>query len=255
MPSDHAIASDARFRDLLGAADGLARAAASIVLLGIKPTRPATGYGYLEAGAWLASTAGARVCRVASFREKPDLATARALLARGGCFWNSGIFVGAAATFLEASRRCLPELALGIERMAAALRGDGPDSAAFRAAFADCPRTSFDYGVMERAPDVVMLEADMGWDDLGSFVSVAAASAKDAEQNAHLLSGGAEALFVDARGCFVYGEEAGLTALLGVEDLVVVRVGGITLVCPAARAEDVRKVVETLADRGRQDLL
>jgi mannose-1-phosphate guanylyltransferase len=179
--------------------------------------------------------------RVRRFVEKPDLDRARAFLAGGRHLWNSGIFVWRTDAIRKALRECLPEIA-------AALEGP-PRGEALAEAYAGLPSISIDYGVLERAADVRALRVDYPWSDVGSWDALD--DVIEADQQGHVVAGGGELEARDARNCIVYGEPGQLTALIGVSDLVVVRSGDAVLVCPKARAQEVRDLVEQLKQKGR----
>lgn len=240
VPSDAWVGDVALYREALEQAAAAAMASDRLVTLGVVPTRPETGYGYLE----LAEEEGpGPVRRVARFVEKPDAATAVGYVTGGRHLWNCGIFVMKAATLLAAVERHLPELAAPV----AVLRAGGRfDDAALDAYYQAAPSISIDYGVMERADNVATVRARFPWDDLGSWVALERVlPARDGS----VAQG--EALLLDSPGSVVYAE-TGLVALVGVADMVVVRTADATLVVPKARAQEVRRVVQEL---GRSDAL
>lgn len=241
LPSDHHIEDEPRFlavleRAIAAASDG------ALVTCGIEPTRPETGYGYLEVGEPLAH--GARRC--VRFVEKPDRARAEEFLASGRYLWNSGLFVFRARAILDAIRTCLPELGDQLDQLAGALR-DGREADCIAELYPRMPSISIDHGVMERAADVAVVPGSFGWSDLGSYETAWELSPKDADGNSVRDDSG---ILVDARRNFVRAPEGKLVALIGVEDLVVVDTGDALLVMPRDRSQDVRKVVDALAARG-----
>ncbi len=223
LPSDHHIARPDAFRAALEAA---ARAAqgGELVTIGIPPTRPETGYGYLRRGA--ARPDG--TFTVEAFVEKPDAATAARYFQDSAYAWNAGIFVFRADAMLEALDR----------------HGLGSD-------FEKMPAISIDYGVMERERRVAMVPGDFGWSDVGSFAALPEVRALDARGNA--LSG--DALAVDCDDCVVLSEGDRLVAAVGLRGLCIVDAGDALLVVPRDRAQDVRAVVEALKAQGRGDKL
>jgi mannose-1-phosphate guanylyltransferase len=244
LPSDHRVENAGRFRALLKRAARLCQDG-TLFTLGIVPTGPETGYGYLRLGAKLAGDARA----VKSFVEKPSLAKAKRYLASHEYLWNAGIFVFRADSVLREIERSLPQLARVLDRIAPSI-GTRGEQRAIEALFPQAPSISLDYGVMERAPRVATLPADMGWSDLGSFTALFDLARKDSKNNA---SDG-QALLIDSRGCLALGRARPMV-LLGVEDLVVVDAGDVLLVVPKARAQDVRLAVEELSRRGLTRLL
>jgi mannose-1-phosphate guanylyltransferase len=252
LPADHRIAPPAAFVELLRRGAELAADRQTLVTFGIRPTRPATGFGYIEIGEPLDARSPA-AHRVLRFREKPDLATARQFVASGRCLWNSGIFVWSREALLAAMAVGDPQLLAATQRMLEAARaGDEP---ALAQAFLQAPRKSIDYAIMEKAPRVAVVRADLQWDDLGSFPSLAAVFPPDAAGNVQSLSGGGKAMLQDSKNCIVHAEGRRLVALLGAEDLVVVAVDDAVLVCPKARAEDLKAVIQALRERGDGEFL
>jgi mannose-1-phosphate guanylyltransferase len=241
LPADHAVGDVRAFRaDLRLALDVAARTDA-LVTLGIRPTHPETGYGYIRPAA---DGARGRVARVAAFIEKPNLARARALVAEKGTLWNAGIFAWRVATILAALRALLPAV---VEPLAAALRAGS--ARALRAAYRRVPSVSIDHGVLERATDVRVVRARFPWSDVGSWAAVAALRAGTAPGSANGRNAvRGRALPLDSRGCLVDSPER-LVALVGVEDLVVVDSPDAVLVCRKDRTQDVRLVVEELRRR------
>lgn len=253
LPADHHIARPEAFRESLAAAAHLAQGR-SIVTIGIRPSRPETGYGYLKVGVRIASPGGTRghfpASKVERFVEKPDLATATRYLAEGGYLWNSGIFVFRADVILEEIRRAMPVLG---ERLAAidATIGSVTYQKTLKRLFPGCPAISIDYGVMEKSRRIAVVPAEFGWSDVGSFAALPEIRKADAQGN--VVQG--EALVIDGKGNVVLAGERRLVAVIGLDDIVAVDAGDAVLLCRRDRAQDVRKVVEELKRRGREDLL
>jgi mannose-1-phosphate guanylyltransferase len=244
LPADHHIADEPAFRAVLeraiaAASDG------GLVTCGIEPTRPDTGFGYLQVDAD-ASREAAGVRRCVRFVEKPDLARATEFVASGNYLWNSGLFVFRADAILAAIAKHIPELSAELDAVRAALEADGSDERVIDARYAHMPSISIDHGVMERVGDVLVVPGAFGWSDLGSYETAWELAPKDAAGNA--LRG--DALAFDASRNFVRVPEGKLVALIGVDDLVVVDTGDTLLVMPRTRSQDVRRVVDALASRG-----
>lgn len=276
MPSDHWVADEEAFREALGrGAMAVERGDHDVVTVGIAPAWPETGYGYLELAAPAAPGSEAQAApreaarrkareavraeaqvaarsaphgveRVLRFTEKPDAATAARFVEGGRHFWNAGIFLFRGTVLLDLYREHLPELAAGIERLAA----DGLDADRRREIYDGLESVSIDYGLMERLDSIGCVVADCGWNDLGSWASLAEALPADGDGNRTV----GDALAVDARDNLLFADE-GTVAAVGVEGLAVVRTGDAVLVVPRERAQDVREIVERLAALGRQDLL
>jgi mannose-1-phosphate guanylyltransferase len=239
VPSDHVIGVGPRFARTIERAFDVAERTGALVTLGIRPTRPETGYGYIRPGARLAGANGGTTW-VDAFIEKPPLARARQLV-KGGALWNSGMFVWRVDRILDELDRLLPEV-LGPLARAARRGGD----AALARAYRRLPSVSIDTGVMERAARVAVVPATFSWSDVGSWA--AAGDLWRQRGPAGNASRGRVVALV-SRGCVVDSPER-LVALLGVENLVVVDTPDAVLVCRVDRAQDVRRVVAELERQG-----
>jgi mannose-1-phosphate guanylyltransferase len=246
-PADHVIQDDASFRGCLAAAIAAADGE-RLITLGIVPRYPETGYGYVELAEPLLSAHGHTVHRVASFREKPDRATAQGFMTAGNFLWNSGIFVWRAAALLRAGRVHLPEVVEALEPYAAVAAERLESGLMFR--YADLPEISVDVGILEPAAEVACVKADFAWNDVGSWSALAEVLPADADGN---VARG-ELVTMSSSGNIVDAPDK-LVALLGVQDCVVVDTPDALLVCAKDRAQEVRQVLEALRARGRTDLL
>jgi mannose-1-phosphate guanylyltransferase/mannose-6-phosphate isomerase len=243
LPSDHLIADRAAFHHDARRAFALA-GKGYLVTFGIAPTGPATGYGYIEAGKAIAGHADAFAIR--RFVEKPSLARAKAFLAKGGFFWNSGMFAFTARAFLEELERHNRVIATGAQR---ALKGAARDLDFLRLekkAFAACPAAAVDTAVMERTRRGAVVRAGMRWSDVGSWGALWDAGRKDGARN--VVRG--DVWLHDARRCYVRADGRHVS-VLGAEDLVVVETGDAVLVAARARAQEVKEIVARL-DRLRR---
>jgi mannose-1-phosphate guanylyltransferase len=247
LPSDHHIADAAAFRRQLGAAAHVARQG-FIVTLGIKPSRPDTGYGYIRLGVPLATDGGAR--KVQAFVEKPDAETAKRYLASGEYVWNGGIFVFRADVMLEAFRAHMPALYAGMDRIRAAL-GKRTYPKVLAREFPRLPATSIDYGVAEKAANIAVVPGDFGWSDVGSFAAIPEVRAADGQGN---VVSGKKCFAIDSRDCVVLGTDRAV-AVVGMSGVVVVDAGDAVLVVPKERSQDVRKVVDALRAARLEKLL
>lgn len=245
LPSDHLIQNVPAFHSAIASALPLA-AQGSLVTFGFTPRGPVTGYGYIERGETIPGSRGS--FRVSRFVEKPDLDTARRYVASGRFLWNSGMFVFGAERFLDELQRFRPEIVVSAR---AALQSGALDLDFLRldsAAFAACPSDSIDYAVMERTSASVVVEADIGWSDVGSWATLWEVGQKDAEGN--VVNG--DVNLRDATGCYVRAEDR-LVAALGVRDLVIVETDDAVLVADKARAQEVKEVVEHLGRQSRSE--
>jgi mannose-1-phosphate guanylyltransferase len=253
LPADHFIADEPGFRAVLERALHAA-SEGWLATVGIVPTRPETGYGYIEVGERLEG-AGEGVHSVIRFVEKPDRARAAAFLAGGKHLWNAGMFFFRAGVMRDAIAKHLPALAAGLDELdAAAARGD--EAAALARVFPTLPSISIDHGVMEKASRLAVVPGSFGWNDIGSWEVTWELAAHDAQGNA--LPAGA--VSVDAQNNLVKdlsSPDAGprkTFALVGVRDLVVVQTDDALLIIPRERAQDVRAVVEALQAGGKTGL-
>lgn len=245
-PSDHGIRDVPAFRAALDAAISAAEKGA-LVTVGIRPTRPEIGFGYIKVGG--PHPRERRASKALAFVEKPDRAKAESYMASGDYLWNAGMFVLRADRVLEELRRHLPEATRALERIAPTVGTRGFGRAVSRW-FPELPSISLDYAVMEKAEDIAVVPASIGWSDLGSFSALPEVREADAEGN--VLSG--DVIAVDSARSVVVGHKRPI-ALVGVSDLVVVDAGDAILVCHRDRAQDVRKVTEVLQARGDEHLL
>ena len=240
LPADAFIGDIPKFQAALTAAFEAA-AGGALVTFGIKPTWPATSYGYLHRGEKVGPAS-----RVRRFVEKPDAARARELVASGDHYWNSGIFVWRADAVLEGFKTHLPEHharlmaireALGTSRLPEVLRRE----------FEAMPKISVDHGLMEKAKDVLMIEAPFAWDDVGTWSAVVERRSRDADGNAVE----AKSTRVDTKNSLIVSSDDGhLIGTLGVDNLVVVHTKDATLICPRDRAEELKKLVDKIRDDG-----
>jgi mannose-1-phosphate guanylyltransferase len=236
LPSDHHVERPEAFREALRAAAERAESGA-LVTLGIQPTRPETGYGYLRVGEPL----GEKARRVAAFVEKPDATTAERYVTSGEYLWNGGIFVFRADRILEEVRQHLPELSQGLEEIRKVL-GKPAETRTLARVFPRLPSISIDYGVMERAQTIELIPLDCGWSDVGSFAALPEVRSQDAHGN---VVSGKGVVLVDCERCVVVAQGRPL-ALVGLRDMVAVDAGDAVLVLPKQRNQDVREVVAAL---------
>ena len=253
LPADHHIARPEAFREALAAAAAVAEKGA-IATIGIRPHAPETGYGYLKVGARLPAAGQARGAlaphKVERFVEKPDVVTAARYLADGSYLWNSGIFAFRADVILDEIRNAMPVLGEQLQVIERAL-GTPAYARTLKRVFPDCPSTSIDYGVMEKSHRIAVVPAEFGWSDVGSFAALSEVRPVDDQRN---VTAGA-ALVIDGKENVVLGHGKRPLAVVGLDGVVVVDAGDAILVVRRDRAQDVRKAVEELRRRGREDVL
>ena len=240
MPADHMVADPAAWRAATEAAAGCARRG-WLVAFGVAPDQPKTGFGYIKPGPPLDGEEGA--CRIGEFLEKPDRATAERFLADGGRFWNSGMFLFRAGTFLEELALHRPEMAEAVRRSlaGAAVREGGLllDGEAHRR----CPAESVDNAVMENTDRGAMVRLDAGWNDVGSWPALWEMADKDEQGNATA----GNALLRGVAGSYVRAGERPV-AVIGLEGVVVVDAGRAVLVADMSRAEEVNRIASRLEE-------
>lgn len=246
LPADHVILREEDFRRAALAGAGAA-GDGWLVTLGITPTHPDTGYGYMELGEELGERGGFPVRRVARFAEKPDRATAARYVDSGSYVWNSGMFMWAVGTILGEMRTQMPALYAALEALKPALGTPG-EAEAVAAVWPGLEDQSIDYGVLERSERVVTLPVDIGWSDVGDWAALAEHTPRDADGNTVL----GDAMVFDSRDSLVYSSGRLVTAI-GLEDMIVVDTGDAVLVCPKSRAQEVRRVVARLREQQRHE--
>ncbi len=236
FPSDHYIEDVVAYRRTIQ--KGIkALPEATGVVFGIRPSRPETGYGYIQAEA---PSAGQDSCRVVRFVEKPDVEHARAYIDEGNYYWNSGIFLWRNHTLLTLIEKHMPDLHAGLGALRKLIGLDGASAERLRI-FSTLPRISIDFGVMEKAEGLRLVPAEFPWDDIGNWGALERAVPKDADGNASL--GGHVSL--ESKGCVTYSD-AGTIATFGVSDLVVVQANGKVLVCPKDHVAELKRWVSTI---------
>ncbi len=239
LPSDHRITNVKVFQDTLSSAITIAKTNdQALVTLGIQPSYPATGYGYIEA-----AEQHENVCfNVARFTEKPKRDQAEEFLQAGTFFWNSGIFIWQAATILEHIKKFMPELYAGLLDIKSALHTDRAD-AVCEEVYASLQGQSIDFGILEKADKVFVLPAEFGWNDLGTWEEVYKSSTAD--DNGNVVIG--EALLKDVKNSYVEATDR-IVSIIGVDDLIIVDQPDALLICKKEQSQDVRWVTEKLQD-------
>jgi mannose-1-phosphate guanylyltransferase len=239
LPADHVVSPPETLRSILAAAVTEADAMpGALFTLGIEPTFPATGYGWIEMGEVLGQRDGHSVHRVERFVEKPNLQAAQGFLDAGRFLWNSGMFVWRNDAIQAALKQYAPGTWEALKDVSVT------DARALGEAYADLKSIPIDIGVLERATDVRVLPVTFTWNDVGTWSSIPDVVAPDADGN--FIDGDVKVISVDATGNVVHAPAGQTVALLGVENLVVVRTKDAILVCPRERAQDVRSIVARL---------
>ncbi len=246
MAADHVITPTHLFQADLSQAMEFAARKDAIVTLGIQPTEAATGYGYIHLGEEVESS----LHRISAFHEKPAKSQAQQYLAAGDYLWNSGIFIWPCQRILAEIDRHIPDLAQGLDLLAPVI-----DTQEFGEHLEDIfprlPKISIDVGVLEHAAEIYCVKASFDWDDVGSLAALARHNKQDALQNTVL----GEVVVVDAKHCIADNRAEGLLALLGVEDLIVVRTADAVLVAKRGQEEKVKELVQKLEAEAKDSYL
>lgn len=249
LAADHLIESTDQFHDAVRAAERhLDTHARALVTFGIPPAYPATGYGYLRRGKLAGTHGGVRVYDLLSFHEKPTMDVAESFVQSGEYFWNSGIFVWNARTILEQMDEHCPTIRSACSRIAESWGTKNQDSV-FADEFSKVEKKSIDYAVMERAPEVAMVETPFRWDDVGSWLALERTRTASSEGNVVL----GEHLGIKSKNCVIVGEGKHLIATIGVDDLIIVHTPDVTLVARRDDEQAVKNLQQMLAERGLGD--
>jgi len=255
LPADHHIAKLDRFRNIVNAALHLVRDSARMIVLGIPPTRPETGFGYIERMGEPVDVQGFPVFAVRRFTEKPELSVAKEYLASGLYQWNAGMFFWRVSTFMDALKSYLPRTHQILESLSSHI-GKRSYEANLKRAYPQLENISVDYAILERAtretadPAVFVIPGEIGWSDIGSWNAVYELLAE--HPGANIFAGPGQSL--DAEGNFLWSPHK-FVAAIGVRDLIVVDTPDALLICPRDRAQDVGKIVKALEERKRENLL
>jgi mannose-1-phosphate guanylyltransferase len=251
MPADHAIEPAQEFRRAVHAAAQLAdEFPDALITFGIRPTNPATGYGYIHRGEFVAQRQGVNAFRVQAFREKPSRDVAEKYVSSGEYDWNSGIFVWKAKTILAELARLKPEIHAAVRRIADAW-GTSNRDAVFRDEYGKAEKISIDFAVMEKAKQVLVVQAPYQWDDVGSWLALERRNPQDANGNT------IQALHVgiNTSGCVIAADAGRLIATIGVSNLLIIQDGDATLVADRRDEGKVKEIVDRLKTPGLEKYL
>lgn len=243
-PSDAYIKNTDKFVDVLKVAVNEAEITDNLVTIGIKPTFPATGYGYVQF-----SDTQSKVKPVLKFVEKPDEETAKKYLQSGGFLWNSGMFVWKASVILDKFKKLLPEIYSYLEQIAT-LFGTPDEYEQIKKIYPLMPSISVDYGIMEKSNNIMVVPGEFGWNDVGSWDAFNVLHNGDNDGNVKI----GDVLTIDTKNTTVYSSNK-LIATVGVNNLVIVETPDAIMICDKDKAQDVKKIVEELQVKGREELL
>lgn len=245
LPADALIKDSKSFQSVLDAAFTASEAASRLVTIGIEPTEPATGYGYIQKGQRLSDVGEAALFEVAEFKEKPDLETAKAYVDSGDYYWNAGMFVWSVSAISDALATFTPSLKSGLDAIESRLEAGESIDALLAELYPDLEKISIDFAVMEKATNVVTLPATFDWDDVGSWPAIERHFPADSDGN---VADG-QAVFESSSRNIAVSSDGHLIALVGVEDMIVVHTPDATLICKKDEAERIKAVVKGLDER------
>jgi mannose-1-phosphate guanylyltransferase len=249
LPADHLIQDQAKFIDILKKGIMTAAAGPNLVTIGIEPTHPETGYGYIHFGEEVHNINGDRVYKVADFREKPDLETAKEFLESGSYLWNSGMFIWNLQTILNSIEEHLPQLYQSLQKIKEALNSEN-EKEVTAAEFAEMESVSIDYGIMEKAADIFVIPGSFGWDDLGSWPALERIKKVDGEGNVVI----GKHYGIDTKNSIIHSTDKVITTI-GLDSIVIVSTDDAVLICDKKRAQEVKRIREILAEEGLDNYL
>ena len=239
-PSDHIVMDKEEFRRVIKSALEFTQTSDAIVTLGMKPTRPETGYGYIQADLSSASLRNKGVFRVDSFKEKPDLATAKQYIRHEEFYWNSGIFIWNVNTIVNALRIYAPEISVIFERLLP-VYGSEEEQKHIDEDFPKCTNISIDYAILEKADEIFVMPADFGWSDVGTWGSLITLADKDAQGNAVV---GPNVSLYETSGCMVHTTEERRVVIQGLKNCIVAEKDNTLLICQLAEEQRIKEFSE-----------
>lgn len=241
LPSDHIIKNESEFVDILRTATKVAERGENIVTLGISPSYPETGYGYIESSDDKALVSGLEVHQVKRFVEKPNLQTAESYLNAGKYYWNSGMFIWQSTTIIKCFEKHMPEL-YDVMLTIKSIKNAGASLNIVHNEFMKMPEESIDYGIMEKADNIYVIPCKFGWDDVGSWTALDRINDRDDFGN--VIKG--NILNIDTKRCIIESNNGKLVATLGIEDLIVVDTEDVTLICSKEKAQEMKLLLKEL---------
>ena len=239
-PSDHVVMNTAEFQRVINSALNFTAETDAIVTLGMKPTRPETGYGYIQADLSAACARNLEIYQVDSFREKPDVKTAQRYISQKNFFWNSGLFVFRVSTIINALRIYAPEISEIFEGLLP-IYGTDKEQETINQRFPECPSISIDYAVMEKAEEIYVFPADFGWSDLGTWGSLREQSPRDVQGNAAI---GPDIRLYDSTDCIVHATDERRVVVQGLHGYIVAEKDNTLLICRLADEQLIRQFAE-----------
>lgn len=242
LPSDHLIKDNKKFINVLETAVEVAQQGENLVTIGITPTHPETGYGYINFDEKIEEINGNDVLIVNKFVEKPDKQTAKKYLETKKYLWNSGMFVWKASTILNSIEKYMPRMYEGLMKIQVSI-GTKEEKDVLFEEYSKFESISIDYGIMEHADSIYMIPGDFGWDDVGSWTALERTN--DVDKNGNVMNG--NIISLDTKNCIIEGTDK-LIATIGLENLVIVDTDHATLICSKDRAQDVKKILQKIEE-------
>ena len=239
-PSDHVVMDRAEFKRVVESALSFTEDSDAIITLGMKPTRPETGYGYIEADLSASSVANKEVFRVDSFKEKPDAETARKYISKSNFFWNAGIFIWNIKTIITSFQIYQPEIAAIFNGLKPYFYTDGEQEAVNRA-FPDCVNISVDYAILEKADEIFVFPADFGWSDLGTWGSLQSRLPHDINGNACV---GDSVRMIESYNCIVHATQEKQVIVQGLDGYIVAEKDNALLICKLGDEQRIKEFLQ-----------
>jgi mannose-1-phosphate guanylyltransferase len=239
-PSDHIVTNSTEFRRVVHSCLKFTSETDAIVTLGMKPTRPETGYGYIQADLSSSSARNKEIFRVDSFREKPDLETAEKYIRNKSYFWNAGIFIWRVSTIVNAFRIYMPSMSKIFENMFPIL-GTPQEQAIINERYPECESISVDYAIMEKASEIFVCPADFGWSDLGTWGSLLAQTKKDLYGNGLI---GQNISVFDTHNCIIHTTEERKVVVQGLDGYIIAEKEGTLLICKLSEEQRIKQFAE-----------
>jgi mannose-1-phosphate guanylyltransferase len=243
LSADHLIRPPEKLLRIIEDGCAIATTDSRLITIGIVPTRPETGYGYIKLGELFKTERDSNVFNVAAFTEKPKAAVAQEYYFSRKYLWNSGMFIWSARSILKSIGECRPEIGELLSTYSEAI-GTPRELAARQELYQKAPSISIDYAVLEKAGNVVVIKADIIWDDIGSWNALDRFKERDSDNNVRV----GQSVVLDTFETTIYNEDSGLITCLGVSDLVIVRSGNVTLVTHKTRAGDIKELLAKLSE-------
>lgn len=249
LPADHLIKDQNNFLDILKKGIMTAATGKNLITIGIEPTHPETGYGYIHFGDKLHTIDGDSVFKVENFTEKPDLDTATEFLKDGSYLWNSGMFIWNLNSILANIEEHLPKLYLSLEKIKEALNTE-QQAEIIKEEFEKMESISIDYGIMEKADDIFVIPGSFGWDDLGSWPALE--RIKKVDEQGNVVVG--KHYGIDTKNSIIHSTDKVITTI-GLDNIVIVNTDDAVLICDKKRAQEVKRIRKILSEEGLDDYL